>query len=559
MLKLRLFCICVALMVIGTGILLPVSAGETIPEDETAWFFLIDGGHTQILSTDSPDVAENDLLQSASRLCTVTLSDWVGVPGSVAPGDEVVLNLFPDASYVATIDRVSTNVNGTLSVRGRLQEYPWGYVIVSSTDQEGTLASIEVPEEGLQYLLFYEPRSEEYYLAELDPGKKDVPQEAPPLLAPPPSPEEEREIAAFRESMTASLGPEDPATIDVMIVYTPAAEDWAGAWYAPWRGGINNNIDQAMQKAQLVMDNSNTGVTLELVHSARVEYTEDGNSSEDLDRLRDPNDEHMDEVHQWRDEHGADLVALFALVYDVAGRSWLLNDVNGLPDYGFALTAIQYARNTYTHIHEMGHNMGCHHHPDQTHQEGPTVWVNWPENEWSAGWRWTESWLRHYCTVMTYESGQYFADGRTHTRVPHFSNPDVLYSGHPTGDPIDGDNARTIREIKHVIAAYRQQRGVVAGYVGNAETGWPLSGAGVEVHETGDYAFTDYCGYYEILLPPGSYTLTASYLTFYDKTYYDVQVVEGGLTQRHFSLEPMFPGYPIPLVIPDGSVQVGAL
>jgi len=71
------------------------------------------------------------------------------------------------------------------------------------------------------------------------------------------------------------------------------------------------------------------------------------------------------------------------------------------------------------------------------------------------------------------------------------------------------------------------------------------------VHETGKVAYTDSGGYYRIVLPPGSYTLTASYLTFYDKTYYNVQVVEGGLTQRHFSLDPKFPGYPIPLVIPD--------
>jgi len=542
--KVRLFCTCVALLLIGTGVVLPVSAGEAIPEGETSRFFLIDGSHTQILSTDSPDVAEHDLLQSASRLCTVTLSDWVGVPDSVAPGDELVLNLFPDASYVATIDRISTNVNGTLSVRARLQGYPWGYVIVSSTDQEGTLASIEVPEEGLQYLLLYEPRSDAYYLAELDPAKMDVPQEAPPLLAPPPSPEEEWEIATFRESMTASMGPEDPATIDVVIVYTPAAEDWAGAWYAPWRGGINNNIDQAMQKAQLVMDNSNTGVTLELVHSARVEYTEYGNSVVELDRLRDPNDEHMDEVHQWRDEHGADLVALFALVYDVAGRGYQLWDEGGRPDRGFSLTAIQYARNSYTHIHEMGHNMGCHHHK-QDSWPGPGLF------DYSAGWRWTK-WGLPYCTVMAYTDGY-------RIRVAHFSNPDIDYGGSPTGDPDDGDNARTIRETKHVIAAYRLCPGVVEGYVGNAETGWPLSGAKVEVHETGYEVFTNYYGYYEIALQPGTYTLTASYLTFYDKTYYNVQVVDGGLTQQNFWLEPMFPGYPIPLVVPDGLVQVGAL
>jgi subtilisin family serine protease len=89
---------------------------------------------------------------------------------------------------------------------------------------------------------------------------------------------------------------------------------------------------------------------------------------------------------------------------------------------------------------------------------------------------------------------------------------------------------------------------------------FPLQGARVEVHETEDYAFTDYYGYYEILLPPGSYTLTASYPTFKNKTYYDVQVVPGQLTQRTFTLEQMYPGLPIPLDIPrQASVEVGTL
>jgi hypothetical protein len=49
----------------------------------------------------------------------------------------------------------------------------------------------------------------------------------------------------------------------------------------------------------------------------------------------------------------------------------------------------------------------------------------------------------------------FFADGITHTRVPYFSNPSINYLGLPTGDAVDGDNARTLREIKSVVAAYR--------------------------------------------------------------------------------------------------------
>jgi hypothetical protein len=441
MLKFGQFLLCTVLVLIlvltGTGIL---ASFEVVPEDESAQFLLIDDDHTQVLPVDALDIPEHDSFESASRLRTVTVSDWVGKSGSVAVGDEVVLNMFSDASYAATIDRVSTNVNDTLCVRGRLQDYPWGYVIITFCDQEGTYASIEVPEEGRQYILF-EGEGELYYVAELDPDKTEVRPEAPPLVPEPPSRNGRAEIAALREHMvTSTLGPNDPATIGVMIVYTPAAEDWAGAWYAPWRGGMNNQVAQAMEKAQLALDNSDTGVTLELVLSARVDYTEHGSSSVDLGRLRDTNDGYMDEVHYWRDIYGADLVQLFCVVNDVAGRAYLLTSESGQPAYAFSLTDIRYA-NSYTTIHEMGHNMGCHHHK-QDSSPGPGLF------DYSAGWRFSYLLLPH-CTVMAYTD-----DYRI--RVPYFSNPDITFYGIPTGHPDDGDNASTIREVKHVVAAYKE-------------------------------------------------------------------------------------------------------
>lgn len=94
----------------------------------------------------------------------------------------------------------------------------------------------------------------------------------------------------------------------------------------------------------------------------------------------------------------------------------------------------------------------------------------------------------------------------------------------------------------------------VKGYVGGNIPRYgffPLQGAKVEVQETGAYAFTNQNGYYEIPLAPGVYTLTASYFTFSDQTYYNVQVALCEFTQRTFSLQQIRPGGPIPLSIPD--------
>ena len=111
------------------------------------------------------------------------------------------------------------------------------------------------------------------------------------------------------------------ATVDVMVVYTPAAASWASAN----AGNINLVISQAMEKAQLAMDNSNTLMNMHLVYSGQVAYTESGNSGTDLDRLTSTSDGYMDNVHALRDQYGADLVTLFAEVEDTGGLGWLLN------------------------------------------------------------------------------------------------------------------------------------------------------------------------------------------------------------------------------------------
>jgi hypothetical protein len=90
----------------------------------------------------------------------------------------------------------------------------------------------------------------------------------------------------------------------------------------------------------------------------------------------------------------------------------------------------------------------------------------------------------------------------------------------------------------------------VEGYVGYSYPPYgtfPLQGANVEVDGEGKETFTDYAGYYQIQLQPGSYTVKAAYLTFKDKIYYNVQVVEGEYTTLNFILEQENPGFPIPM------------
>lgn len=91
--------------------------------------------------------------------------------------------------------------------------------------------------------------------------------------------------------------------------------------------------------------------------------------------------------------------------------------------------------------------------------------------------------------------------------------------------------------------------GGVQGLVGNAATGYPLPYSTVTVKQSGQViqvAETNYDGHYYISLPDGRYTVTASHIAFYDKTY-TVVVSDGGFTTKNFLLTPKFPGLPFPI------------
>ncbi len=412
--------------------------------------------------------------ESAERVGIVKINEAVLSPGGIVPGDTLLVNLFEDLSLKAVVDKVDT-VNQVLSTRARIAGTDYGYLLVSAHGGR-VLATIELPEMNRQYRIVYDHTVHSYFLYELALDKVDRLESAPHLVPPEP------EINGNAERPMGN--PLEQVTIDVMVVYTPAAFAWASIYATD----IYTAIDHAMAKAQLTLDNSGVFITMNLVYSARVNYVESGNSSTDLNRLTVTNDGHMDEIHLWRDACGADLVALFADVSDTGGIAWLLNSVNGRPGYAFSLTRVQYY-NTYTHIHEMGHNMGLHHHKEQNVEPGPTEWFNWQSNIWSAGWRWTTLGGGRYCSIMSYAGGQYYSDGLSHTQVAHISNPNVNHQDVPTGDAADGDNARTLREIKHVVANYSAK---VSDYIWN-----PIPG-GVRITgytgEGGDVVMPDILG-----------------------------------------------------------------
>lgn len=253
---------------------------------------------------------------------------------------------------------------------------------------------------------------------------------------------------------------EDSITIDLMIVYTQAAEDWA---YMENSEGetirdISSVIAQAMNNSQTALNNSGLGIRLRLVNTTKTDYDETTDGVTSGARLRritqnpsnpvftstDEYDGYMDNIHTIRNQSGADIVALFVRIEDTGGLGWRLGETSGSPDLAFNLNRVQQVAGGYTLIHEIGHNMGNSHSRTQARspagEEGGLF-------HYSVGFQNVND---NYHTVMAY------ADGLT--QAPIFSSPELTWQGAVIGTAnleTPENNVLSMMQIKSTISRYR--------------------------------------------------------------------------------------------------------
>jgi hypothetical protein len=128
-------------------------------------------------------------------------------------------------------------------------------------------------------------------------------------------------------------------TLDVMILYTPAALDRCG------QGAIEESILYGIACANETLRRSQVPVELRLVHHAEaVGHAESGNTGTELSWLM-----HDPGVDTLRNEYGADLVSLMISRGNYAG----IANCGGSDSV--------FCGNPVVFTHEIGHNFGCNH------------------------------------------------------------------------------------------------------------------------------------------------------------------------------------------------------
>lgn len=280
------------------------------------------------------------------------------------------------------------------------------------------------------------------------------PSEAPPRIVRTP-------LAAQAQPRAADVPVDSGRLIDLLVVWTPAAEAAAGGAAA-----MQMLVEGAERNANTVYRNSGVAQRLRLVHAQQVAYAErsgpctdpvgDGQSTEPilcaLYDLTGTADGFIDGVHALRDAHGADLVAM--LVRDTAycGVAWLPQPPSPSTSHlGFAVVEQGCAIGNLSFAHELAHNMGAHHDPFvlglgscSDGREPGAFCFSRGIVDVAARWR----------TVMSYNT-ECLASGVNCARLPFLSNPVLTFGGAPLGQADFGNNAYTLNLTARSVAAYR--------------------------------------------------------------------------------------------------------
>ncbi|HSN77732.1 MAG TPA: M12 family metallo-peptidase, partial [Anaerolineae bacterium] len=262
----------------------------------------------------------------------------------------VTLNLFPDASFDATLE------SSTVPDPENPERFIWRGVLDGTPNGHATLAvngaSIAATVALPGALYHVTDTGEDLHLVKQTTLQDPMPEDPPePVIEE--GIEQEPQLQGFDALPLA----DDGSIIDVLVVYTPAVRSQYG------NNGIKSLIDLAVDETNQSYANSQINMQLRLVHTAEVAFTEStGSMGTDLGRLQSKTDGYMDEVHALRDQYHADMVSLIVANMGSCGIAYLMTTLS--PTFernAFSVVAAMCAAGYYSFGHELAHNMGANH------------------------------------------------------------------------------------------------------------------------------------------------------------------------------------------------------
>jgi hypothetical protein len=215
-----------------------------------------------------------------------------------------------------------------------------------------------------------------------------------------------------------------------MVVYSTAAKNTVGGSNA-----MTSKINLAITETNSGYTSSGVNQEVNLVHKEEmVGYTEPSSFSQILYDLTDVNDGDMDNVHALRDQYDADCVSMLCKNSQYGGIAWLMTNVStGFASNAFSVVNYSYATGYYSFAHELGHNMGSNHDPQNASSGAYS---------YSFGYRTSNS---AYRTIMAYSPG---------SRIRRWSGPNVSYNGYTMGNSSQ-DNVRSLNNTASTVADFR--------------------------------------------------------------------------------------------------------
>lgn len=220
-------------------------------------------------------------------------------------------------------------------------------------------------------------------------------------------------------------------TITVMVVATEAVRARSADL-----GGL---IDLAVIESNQGFANSGVKIKLVLAGSYVTSYHESGSFNTDLDRLLDPHDGFMDEVHGLRDAVQADVTVL---LIDNPSSCGLAPSIGSEPASAFVVVHWNCATGLYSFGHEIGHLLSARHDISTDARSTPDPDAHGFRvlpTTGDPGWR----------TIMALDCPTGCP------RLNYWSNLTVKYNGQPMGWAGSSDNASVLNRHAARVSQYR--------------------------------------------------------------------------------------------------------